>query len=49
MVWVPFNISVPRETTMPLNVAVLTEFVSNGPDRTGNDKSVSSFKTRLYN
>ena len=38
--WVPFNISVPRDTTLPLDVAVLTQFVSDGADRTGNDRSV---------
>ena len=42
-VWVPFNISVPRETTLPLDVAVLTQSLDDGADRTGDDKSVVSF------
>ena len=37
-VWVPFNISVPRDTTVPLDVAVLTQLVGDGPDRTGDDR-----------
>ena len=37
-VWVPFNISVPRDTTLPLELAVLTEFILDGSDRNGNDR-----------
>ena len=41
MFWVPFNISVPRDTTMPLEVAVLTENIVGKSDRNGNDRLVS--------
>ena len=41
MFWVPFNISVPRDTAMPLEVAVLTENIVGKSDRNGNDRLVS--------
>ena len=40
MFWVPFNISVPRDTAMPVEVAVLTENIVGKSDRNGNDRSV---------
>ena len=40
MVWVPFNISVPRDTTMRLEVAVLTENIVGTSDRNGDNRLV---------
>ena len=40
MVWVPFNISVPRDTTMRLEVAVLTENIVGRSDRNGDNRLV---------
>lgn len=36
-VWVPFNITVPREATIPLELAVLTQNLPDAIDRNGDD------------